>query len=118
MFREALQNIAGVKNNLEVEVGRRIRELRKRKGKSIEWLAERADLHLNSLSLIERGKRNPSLGMLQKIAIGLNVEITTLFNVYEESDTRTLKSELVKRINNMNPEQLRKTLQIIDTLTS
>ena len=54
-------------------VGRNLAALRKNAGFSQEELAFRADVHRTEVSLIERGKRDPRLGTLVKLARALEV---------------------------------------------
>jgi transcriptional regulator with XRE-family HTH domain len=54
-------------------VGRNVAALRKEAGFSQEELAFRADVHRTEVSLIERGKRDPRLGTLVKLARALEV---------------------------------------------
>jgi transcriptional regulator with XRE-family HTH domain len=55
-------------------VGANIRDLRKAKKRSQEWLAGEADIDLTYVGGIERGKRNPSLFVLVGIAKALGVQ--------------------------------------------
>ncbi len=50
-----------------------MRALRERKAMTQEALAERADLHTNYVSSVERGERNVSLYNITRIAFGLGV---------------------------------------------
>jgi transcriptional regulator with XRE-family HTH domain len=61
-------------------VGKRIRELRKRKGWSQERLADESEMHRSYMWGIEQGRRNPSLRHLSRIADALEVPIATLFD--------------------------------------
>jgi transcriptional regulator with XRE-family HTH domain len=61
-------------------VGKRIRELRKRKGWSQERLADESEMHRSYMWGIEQGRRNPSLRHLSRIAYALEVGIGTLFD--------------------------------------
>lgn len=45
---------------------------------SQEKLAERAGLHRTFISLIERGGRNATLGVIEAIAIALGVNVAAL----------------------------------------
>jgi transcriptional regulator with XRE-family HTH domain len=60
-------------------VGARLRELRVEQGLSIRALAERSQLNVNTLSLIENNKTSPSVSTLQQIAAALAVPITAFF---------------------------------------
>ena len=57
----------------------RVRLLREEQGLSQEKLAERSDLHRTYIGMVERLERNPSLVCIHKIANGLGVHITELF---------------------------------------
>jgi transcriptional regulator with XRE-family HTH domain len=61
-------------------VGKRIRELRKRKGWSQERLADESEMHRSYMWGIEQGRRNPSLRHLSRIADALEVGMGTLFD--------------------------------------
>ena len=61
-------------------IGLNITILREKQGLTQEKLAELADLHRAYIGQIERGEKNIGLKNLQKIAIGLNVNIGDLLN--------------------------------------
>jgi transcriptional regulator with XRE-family HTH domain len=63
----------------EINVGRRLRQLRNERDLSLRALAEWSGLALNTLSLIEHGKTSPSVGTLQQLAAALEVPITAFF---------------------------------------
>ena len=63
---------------IEAQLGMRIKYLRKRKGLSQEDLALEADINKNYLSDLERGTRNPTLKILEKISIALGITISEL----------------------------------------
>ena len=66
-------------NELQAAFGRRIRELRQRRGLSQEQLAEACGLHSTYVGGIERGERNPSLINIGRIAKALTVTLYDLF---------------------------------------
>jgi transcriptional regulator with XRE-family HTH domain len=63
----------------QVDVGRRLRQLRTERDLSIRALAEASGVSVNTLSLIENGKTSPSVSTLQRVAAALNTPITTFF---------------------------------------
>ncbi len=65
---------------ITVEVGNRIRYLRKQKGLSQEKLALLADLDRTYLAGIESGKRNATIISLEKISNALEVTLKDLFD--------------------------------------
>jgi transcriptional regulator with XRE-family HTH domain len=65
--------------NIFVELGMRIAFLRHEKKWSQEDLALESDVNKNYLSDLERGRRNPSILVLNRIAKALGVTLETLF---------------------------------------
>ena len=61
------------------QLGMRIRYLRKQKGMSQLDLSLEADVNKNYISDLERGTRNPSLLILERVARALGVTLSTLF---------------------------------------
>lgn len=70
--------------NLEVAIGRQVRELRKRQRMTGADLAHQAGLSVGMLSKIENGLISPSLNTLQTLANALRVPLVQLFSGYEE----------------------------------
>lgn len=64
--------------------GQILRERRLAKGISQDGLADKADVHRTHISLIERGRRSPSLDVARKIAIGLGERLFVLVQEAEE----------------------------------
>ena len=64
--------------NINTQLGMRIRYLRKQKGLSQEDLALDSGVNKNYLSDLERGERNPTIVVLEKIATSLGVTLSTL----------------------------------------
>lgn len=65
--------------DIKKKFGMRVKILRKSKGISQEFLAERAQLDRTYIGGIERGERNVSLINIEKIAKALDIEIDELF---------------------------------------
>ena len=65
--------------NISTQLGMRIRYLRKKKGLSQEDLALDSGVNKNYLSDLERGTRNPTINVLEKIANTLEVTLSELF---------------------------------------
>ena len=64
---------------ITAELGERIKELRKKTGLSQEKLALKIDMDRTYFATVESGRRNISLINIQKIADGLGVSISELF---------------------------------------
>ena len=69
--------------NVLTQLGMRIRYLRKSKGLSIEDLALESNINRNYLSDLERGVRNPTVKVLEKLSLALDVDLSTLFKGIE-----------------------------------
>lgn len=64
---------------IETQLGMRIQYLRKQKKMSQEDLALEAGINKNYLSDVEHGRRNPTIKIINKIAIALGVRLSVLF---------------------------------------
>ena len=61
------------------QLGARIRYLRQQKNWSMEDLALEAGINRNYHCDLERGSRNPTVNVLNKIAKALDINLSTLF---------------------------------------
>ena len=83
----------------EMEIGKKIRELRVRKGLTQEELADRAELSKGFISQLERDLTSPSIATLLDILQCLGTTVNDFFNeaagsrLYSER-TITLKSRM------------------------
>ena len=69
------------------QLGEKIKELRKETGLSQEKFALKIDIDRTYFATVESGKRNISLQNIEKIAKGLNITISELFEgIGEDSD--------------------------------
>ena len=71
-----------MRNDLPQLIGSRVRELRQTTGISQEELAERADLHRNYISSVERGQRDVGVGALHRIATALDSSLAEFFRPF------------------------------------
>lgn len=61
------------------QLGERIKELRKKSGLSQEKFALKIDMDRTYFATVESGKRNISLQNIERIAKGLDISISELF---------------------------------------
>jgi transcriptional regulator with XRE-family HTH domain len=61
-------------------LGRNVRRLREAKGWSQEDYADRAGIHRTYVSDIERGRRNPTVTVVEKLAKPLEIEAERLLD--------------------------------------
>lgn len=79
--------------DLRASFGQRLRALREAAGLSQEELAERADLHWTYISGIERGRRNPGLNTLGRLARALGLSIEGLLAGVEDQNDPTARTK-------------------------
>ena len=65
--------------NILVQLGKRIAYLRKKQKMSQLDLAIESEVNRNYLCDLEKGRRNPSILALNKIAVALNIDLSMLF---------------------------------------
>jgi len=72
-----LMNNLRDKSTLE-NFGARVKELRLKKGMTLEQLAFEADIELSQVHRVEKGKINPTLTTLMALAKGLDITLAEL----------------------------------------
>lgn len=102
-------------NELRIQLGKKIRELRKNKGLSQEQLAERLDIAINTLSNIERGNSFMTSSTLEKISKIFEVSYSELFNFIENKDSKYLYDLILTRLNLIRDNY--EKLSILDKFT-
>lgn len=69
-----------MRQNWQAILGRNVRRLRQQRQMTQEELAFDAEIDLTYLGGIERGKRNPSLSVMARVAEALSVSLPRLLN--------------------------------------
>lgn len=72
--------------NVLVQLGMRIRYLRKEKKMSQLDLALESEVNRNYICDLEKGRRNPSILVIEKIARALEVDLSDLFKGIQSFD--------------------------------
>lgn len=75
-----------MKTDINIEFGKRIIALRTAQGISQEELAYRCGIHRAYMGTIERGEKSVTLNTVDKIARGLQVAISDLFDRNDNID--------------------------------
>ena len=83
-------------------LGPRLRELRTRRGLSLEQLAARSGVSRAMLSKVERGENTPTITVVLKVASALEIGAAELIGV--EPATRAVKVPASSRISFVDPE--------------
>jgi len=71
---------------LIIDIGITIAEFRNKNKISQETLAEKSGIHRTYLSEVEGGKRNPTISVLNKIILALEVSMSEFFERVEERE--------------------------------
>ena len=102
--------------NKKVHLGKRIRELRKRKGLSQEKLSELVNVDPTTISNIENGKNYPSLINLENILNVLNCSFLDVFDFEHKNNISDLILEINQKMKD-NPNKIEDFYKIIVALT-
>jgi len=65
--------------SIQLLFGQNVRLAREKKGWSQDRLSDESGLHRTYISGIERGVRNPTIEIVQQVAVALDVDIQELF---------------------------------------
>ena len=66
--------------DIKEKFGQKVKELRENKSFSIEQLANISNVDRNYISDIEKGKRNVSIEIMEKIILALDTDFIEFFN--------------------------------------
>jgi transcriptional regulator with XRE-family HTH domain len=99
------------------KMGKRIRALRELKSLTQEQLAERSDTSSQYISALERGQKNVTLDMLEKVAGGLSVDLLSLFS-FDSSNERPSRHSLKRLIDQTDDKDIQKIAKIISILSA
>lgn len=102
--------------------GKKIRDLRMKKGMSLTELAKLSGISKSYLSFIERGKQtNPSIEVIEKISKALSVDLQSLLTsnkLQKQIDPQNLDKEVIQLAiemsnSNIDKEKLRQLINLL-----
>lgn len=104
------------RHDLAVQIGSRIRELRKQQGLSLEELALKCGMNTAFLGHIERGMRCPTVYSIDRICRGLGISLAEMFILpdSEESANSAYSQHIADKMKELTPEQAGKIAAIVD----
>lgn len=101
---------------IEQEIGRRIKEIRKRKKIPQEKLAEMIGISPNYMSALERGAYNIKLELLVQIIDCLDITADDLFRDVIKNGYMNRTSRLSDEIATLSAEEQQRIFEVLDAL--
>lgn len=98
---------------LKINLGEKIRYLRRNKGLTQQQLADKADIDYSYIGAIERGEKNPTLETIEKIAAGLEIEIYKLFFFAGNTEESEKTDREIGHIVNLCSKKTKQVLHVI-----
>lgn len=99
-------------NELNIEVGARITELRKQRGYTREKLSELADVSVQFLADIEKGRKSMTVATLKRIAAALLVPTDYIVNGAMKNDDNNGIVSILNTLSEKNQKQAEKILTV------
>ena len=97
-------------------LGKRIKELIKKKGVSQEKLAEMIGIEPTALSNIVTGRNYPLLATLDKLIKALDIGYCEVFKFEHHNENKDLKAQIINLLDK-NPEKVKDFYKILKALT-
>lgn len=94
-------------------LGKRIAQLRTRRGLTQEKLAEMLHYSTNHISKLESARTNPSFELLFAISVALNVELKELFNFDEFKPPEEIEHEFKTLLKGSDTEKIQLAYKIL-----
>ena len=101
-----------------IEVGKKIREARKRKGFTQQALAEATGIGEMYISEIERGVKMPSLNLFAKIVSALDISADYVLRDALPTGKDFVYAEVAELLDSLTPKQRRGAIDILDAYVS
>ncbi len=102
--------------NLKEMIGSRIKDIRNKKGITQEQLSESVGINPKYLSSIERGKENPTLNILLKLAQSLDVNLDEIFSSVQIEDPEKRMRLILRLLDKADDEQLKLVYKILSVI--
>lgn len=93
-------------------VGKRINDLRKCRGYSREKLSELADISVQFMADIEKGRKSMTIPVLRRIAAALNVTTDYIVNGSDSSSDNVQIDAMLASLSSYNRSQAEKLLAV------
>ena len=99
--------------NKNILLGKKIKEIRKKRGLTQDFLAEKVGIDAKHLSRIECGKNSLSLNLLYKICDVLNTDPCVLFDNISLKNKTELIADINKILEQSSEDKIRSLYRIL-----
>ena len=99
--------------NKNILLGKKIKEIRKKRGLTQDFLAEKVGIDAKHLSRIECGKNSLSLNLLYKICDVLNTDLGVLFDNISLKNKTKLIADINKILEQSSEDKIRSLYRIL-----
>jgi len=102
---------------IQEKLGKRIKQIRELKGLTQENFEEVSGINARYLSALERGQKNVTVQILEKVAKTLNIEVLDLF-YFESKDQKNFDVDLNSVLKTVEPDLKKKIIKVLQVLIS
>ncbi len=99
--------------SLRKRFGDRIRELRRRKGLSLEALGEQAKLNDKFIQAVETARQAPTIDTIEKLARGLDVPLRELLT-FEDESPKALRARAKELVGKASDHDLARIVRLLE----
>lgn len=103
-------------DNSLILLGKRIRELRTKRGLSQERLSELCGVSSRHISEMERGESNPSFQVMEQVTSALGVSMKDLFDFEHQKSEEQLRKIVINKVCKMTIDELKIIFKIVNFL--
>ena len=96
----------------KILLGKRIKELRKQKGYTQDYLAEKLKIEPRQLSKLETGKHYPSFETIIALLETFSITFEELIAIEHLNDTKMIKETMIKEIETIDENKIQKVYKI------
>ena len=97
-------------------IGHRIKEIRENRGYTQEQLAEKLNLSVQHVSVIERGVKSPRLDTFIRIANILEINADYLLKDVLRVSSQLMSNELYDMLSQVSEKEKRRILEVVQVL--
>ena len=109
-------NVVPLNDGGDDGIGRKLRLRRSIKGRSLQEIADKAEISIGLLSQIERGVTTPSLKSLRQICAALDMPVGWLFDVPDGEHEDVVVRASARRVMTLGPKGMTKELLSPDSV--